>query len=706
VIAAVGSDLFRGLLQGLPAGSVYALIALGFVLTYKTSGVFNMAFGAQAYVSAALYYRLHVDWGWGIVPSFLLAVVLLAPLLGIVLEWLIFRHLRTSSAVSKLVVTIGLAVAIPALFGIVANFKSVAGQTPVGIVPNGATKFYNPFGNAYSFSLDELVAMGVAVAAMLGLAALFRFSAIGLRMRAVVESARMTELNGIAADRVSAFSWALSSLFAGLAGVLIAPRFNSLDAGNFFDLVVVAIAAAAVGSLVSLPKALLGGLGLGVLIAEINTFLPTWATHITWLQPLQDTITPAIPFLVLFAVLVFVPSIRRSKEARDPLADADSPPASIGALVRDPKRALITGIIGFGTIAIIGAVVLVRADQSWLYLVTQASILATVFLSITLITGMAGQISLCQGAFAAIGAFAVYQLVSRYNMSVLLAALIGGVIAAVVGAVLSLLIRKLGGVWTAIATLAFAYFFDAVIVQLPFVGGGNASLVATTAIPRPVIGPFNFNSNKSFLVLTVVVFAVVALAVVQLRSGTLGKTLAALRGSQVGAESIGISPARARLIAFALSGFIAALGGAMLAMQQGSVNYGTNFAPFIALFWVVLVVTLSSRTVQGAAMAAAASTLFEAVILQGAFIGWILRSASRIPGIFPISGGWVFVLFGFGTIQYARHPEGILEYRRRRQATKALHKQLAESEPRLAPAGAVAAAGAGGAPVTTSETTS
>ena len=112
---AVGTDLFRAFLQGLPPGTVYALIALGFVLTYKTSGVFNLAFGAQAYVSAVMYFKTHTEWGWPIVPSFVVSVLLLAPLLGLLLERLIFRHLRTAPAVAKLVVTIGLAVALPGL---------------------------------------------------------------------------------------------------------------------------------------------------------------------------------------------------------------------------------------------------------------------------------------------------------------------------------------------------------------------------------------------------------------------------------------------------------------------------------------------------------------------------------------------------------------------------------------------------------------
>jgi len=674
--ASVGTDLFRALLQGTPAGAVYALVALGFVLTYKTSGVFNLAFGAQAYVSAAMYFKMKVEWGWPILPSFLLSVVVLAPTLGLVLERLIFRHLRTASAVPKLVVAIGLSVAIPNLFDLAANFSSIAGRTPEGIVPNGAGVFYDPFG-VYRFNRNELVTLGVSVVAMAALVVLFRFSALGLRMRAVLESARMTELNGINAEWVSAFAWALSSLFAGLAGVLIAPRFNTLASADFFNLMVVAIAAAAVGLLASLPLALAGGLGLGILIALANTFLPRWSADITWLRTVQDNLTPAMPFVVLFAVLVFVPGIRRAHDAGDPLAGVDPPPRTLGAAAPDPKRVLRSRIVQLVGLAVVGSVVFTRADQSWMFLVTQGAVLAIIFLSITVITGMAGQISLCQGAFAAIGAFSVFQLVDRYDLSGLAAAFIGAGIAAVVGGILSLPIRRLGGVWTAIATLAFAYFFDSVIVKLPFAGGGDTSLLTGTKVPRPVVGPIDFASDKSYLALVLVVLVIVAVLVTQLRSGTFGRSLLALRGSQVGAESIGISPARLRLAAFTISGFIAGLGGALLAMQQKNVNYGNNFAPFAALFWLVLVVTLGTRTVEGAVVSGVMFALFDAIVLKGTFLGWILRSPGRIPGFFPVSGKWRLVLFGLGAIQFARHPEGVLEHSKRRRELRAAERQPA-----------------------------
>jgi branched-subunit amino acid ABC-type transport system permease component len=661
IAASVLSDIFKAFLQGLPAGSVYGLVALGFVLTYKTSGVFNLAFGAQAYVSAAMYFKAREIWGWGIIPSLILAVFVLAPLVGLLLERVIFRSLRTAGAVPRLVVTIGLAVAIPALFNLVANYQVQQGSNPPGIIPNGANVFYDMF-HTYSFSRDELVAMAVALVAMAALALLFAFSALGLRMRAVVESSRMTELNGIAADRVSAFSWALSSFFAGLAGVLIAPRFNSLSVVDFTQLMVVAIAAAAVGRLTSLPLALGGGFLLGDLIAQFNTFLPRWSTSQAWLRPIQAHASPAIPFLVLFAVLLFVPSVRRSKDAGDPLAGVDPPPAHLGRVVHDFRRELIGKVVGAALLVGILLTVLTRGDQNWIFLVTQALIMAVIFLSVTVIIGMAGQISLSQGAFAAAGAFTVFQMDVHHRMPVLLAMLLGGIIGGAIAGALALLLRRIGGIWTAIATLAFAYFFDTVVVNLPFVNGGTGeTLTAGTVVSRPVLGPFDFDNDKTFLVLCAVIVVVVSAAVYLLNSGTFGRTLLALRGSEVAAESVGISPFRARLLAFCLSGFIAGIGGALLAMLQRNVNYATSFDPFAALFWVVLVVVLGARTIKGALNAAGSFSLFPSVVLSGTIFEWLLRAPGRMPGFLPVAGSWVFVLFGFAAIQYAHNPDGLLD---------------------------------------------
>ena len=314
---------------------------------------------------------------------------------------------------------------------------------------------------------------------------------------------------------------------------------------------------------------------------------------------------------MLFGVLVLWPAIRRTREAADPLAGVDPPPPAPAAATRSRGLTVATRVFALGFFGIVGLVIFFRADQSWLFVVTQAVILATIYLSITVITGFAGQISLCQGAFAAIGGFTVFQLVDRYDMSVLVAAFIGAGAAAACGALLSLPVLRLGGVWFAIATLAFAFFFDSVMVKLSWIGGGDTALLEGTRVPRPTIGPWDFGNDLSFLALAVAVFVIVSFAVIRIREGTVGRTLRALRGSEVAAASIGISPARARIVAFAVSAFIAGLGGAMLSMHQENVNYTNNFAPFAALFWLVLVVTLGCRTVEGAAYAGGAFALFD-----------------------------------------------------------------------------------------------
>jgi branched-subunit amino acid ABC-type transport system permease component len=678
--AGTGTDVIRAVLQGTPPGAVYALVALGFVLTYKTSGVFNLAFGAQAFVSAAMYFQARVEWGWSTVPALILSVFVLAPLIGLLMERLIFRHLRTASAVSKLVVAIGLSVALPSLFETLTGFAGVAGKTPVGLVPDGANVFYDPLG-VYPFSRDELVALGVAVVGMLGLGALFRFTSLGLAMRAVVESPRMTELAGIDADRVSLVAWILSSFFAGMAGVLIAPRFNTLMAQDFFHLMVVAIAAAAIGRLVSLPRALIGGLGLGISIALLRTFLPRWSADLPWLEPFQNNLTPSMPFVVLFGVLVLWPAIRRSPAAADPLSGVDPPPPSLVSTTRSAVLTRAARVFGVCFLLLVGLTVWFRGDVVWVHLVTQATIMSLIFLSVTVITGLAGQISLCQGTFAAIGALTVFQLADRWDVSVLAAALVGAAIAAVVGALLSIPVLRLGGIWLAIATLAFAFFFDAVMLKFSWVGGGDSALLQGHRVPRPVLGPWDFDDDRRFLVLIVVVFAVVSVLVIRIREGTTGLTLRGLRGSEVAAESIGVSPARARMLAFAISAAIAGLGGGLLAIHQENVNYGNNFTPTAALFWVVLVVTLSARTVEGAAQAGAAYSLFNAVILRGAGLAWITRG--HLPGFFPLSPKWRFVLFGLAAIQFARHPEGLVEHGKRR-ATVGMDARLAARRERAA----------------------
>jgi branched-chain amino acid transport system permease protein len=632
-------EFVQAIVQGLPVGAVFALIAIGFVLTYKTSGVFNLAFGAQAFVSAAAYFELHVRREWPIWSSLLISVGVLAPLVGVAMERLVFRHLHGASATAKLVASLGLLIAIPEAFTILVDFDREPTFGAVGIVPDGRTTYL--LFDRYPVTRDEIVQLTVAVVGALALAAMFRFTNIGLRMRAVVESPRMTEQRGIDAERVSAFAWALSSLFAGLAGVLLATRFTTLEPVAFFQLIVVAIAAAAIGRLVSLPWALAGGLFLGVLTTLLTTYLdPTTL--------LAQQLGPSLPFLMLFAVVVLVPSLRSRREQADPLAGVDPPPPTALVANRNPSVVRGTQVAWWAGLALLALWTLVSADDFWVLTVTDAVIFAIIFLSVTVFTGLGGQISLALAAFASMGAFAVAQLADRFEMPVLAGALVGAAIAAVVGMALALPVLRLGGVWLALSTLAFALFYDAVIVKLDWVGG---SALQGTEVPRPVLGSIDFTNGRSYFVLCLVALGVVGLVVALLARGTVGQALRALRADELAAQSVGVIPSRARLLAFGLASGVAGFGGALLAVRQGAVNYSASFTPFVGLFWVLIVVALSARTVSGAILAGLAFKVLPE-----------LGSSEASGGSTP----WLFVVFGLAAITFARHPEGIAEHLARR----------------------------------------
>ena len=627
-------ELTSSVIQGFPVGCVFALVAVGFVLTYKVSGVFNLAFGAQAFASAAVYYVLRVNHGWPTPAAAVVAVLVVSPLLGVLLYFAIYRYLRTAAPVARLAVSIGLLVALPEIVQLVLRLGSSPLYGVEGIVGNGDTQ-YHFF--SYVVDRDQLSTIIATLAFVVGLTLMFRYTTIGLRMRAVVESARMTELAGISADRVSSVGWALSSILAGMAGVLLGPLFPQLSSQNFFLLIVAAIAAAAFAGLSSLPLALVGGLGLGIGAQILSRTLPTNSI-------LAQGLRPSLPFVVLFLVLILKPSLQRKREVTDPLASVDPPPPALAALERGRGLTLATYV--FETAVCVGLVswFVFVGNAYWLSLATQAVIFSIIFLSITVFTGMAGEISLAQGSFAAIGAFTCGQLATRWGVSVFVGVALGIAIAAAVGALLAVPALRLGGIYLALATLAFALFFEEVIVKFDWAGGG----LLPVSVPRPILGPINFTSDRAFFFLCLVGLAIAALFVVRMRRGSTGLSLRALAGSEIAGSSVGINPARARITAFAVCAGIAAAGGALLSMREGAANYQADFTVQFALFWLVLVVTLGARTIEGAIVAAFALEFFPE-LLHG--IG--------------LSQSWQYILFGLGAIAFARHPEGTLEYFKR-----------------------------------------
>jgi len=641
-------EIFRGM----TFGSIYSLLAVGLVLTYKTSGIFNLAYGAQAFVSAAVYYEMRKVHELPIPVAFTIAVLIAAPLLGLLLDRLLFRHLRSAPAVARLVTTLGLLVAIPEITKLF--FEVNTSYQPPGVVPDGATA-YNPFGNVF-LNRDDIATIVITISVVLALMAMFRFSSLGLRMRAVVESSRMTELAGVDADRVSMIAAVMSSVLAGLAGVLISPVLPQLNDLYYRNLVVAAIAAAVFAGLSSIPLAFIGGLLLGILSQVLATLLPDGSVF-------KASLGPSLPFVALFVVLIVMNARGGTRDVADPLAGVDPPPPPLVSVERTDSLTWATR--SFGVIFVFGLFywLFFHADeQIWFPPAQEAVIYSIIFLSITVITGMGGLISLSQATFAGIGALATAQLATDAGIGVLFAAFLAAGIAAAVGALLAVPALRLAGIFLSLATLAFGLFFDSVMLKYTWVAGGDG--IQPHATPRPTIGSIDFANEKAFLVLCIVMLALVGTAVIFVRGGTTGRYLDAIRGSSTAASSIGISSARSRIVVFALSAGIAGLGGGFFAMYQERANFVGNFKVELGLIWVVVVVTLGARTVEGAIQAAIGFVFFQRFALR-VWIPWAINHVQPWVDVKPITGGVATVLFGLGALTYARHPEGILEFNKR-----------------------------------------
>ncbi|MCU1464126.1 MAG: inner-rane translocator [Actinomycetia bacterium] len=635
--------LLGALIDGVAFGCVYALLAVGLTLAYKTSGVFNIAFGVQAFASGAIYYQLHVNDGWGILPAFIISVIIVAPLIGAILDRFLFRHLRSAPSMARLITALGLLVAIPQI--VLLKFNQTEATRPTGIVPGGDVP-YHIFGA--TLSRDQLSIMVCAVIVAVGLVLVFRYTALGIRMRAVVESPRMAELAGTDADRIGTAAWMLSSLVAGLAGVLLPTVTSQVGDIYYTTLLTAAIAATVLGSLTSIPLAFFGAIGLGVVQELLNRYLPTNSV-------LASNLRPSLPFVVLFLVLILSPRLRNKRELTDPLSSVDPPPPAPAAGQRSRELTIGTRVAGVLFGLGIGYYVFFHGNASVVGQGIQVVIYSIIFCSIVVITGIAGEVSFAQATFAGIGGFASAQLSSSAGMSVIFTIIIGGLIAAAVGAMLAIPALRLGGIFLTLATYAFALFFDNVIVSLSWVSGGLFPVVA----PRPQLGSIDFASDRSFLVLCLVFLVIVGVIVMQVRSGTTGRYLSAVRGSEVAAASVGISPTRARITAFALSAGIAGVGGALLASYEGHANK-IDYNATLGLFWVVIVVTLGSRTVEGAIQAALGFVLFSARVLPD-WIPWIINHVQPFLHVDSLPNAVQFIFFGFGALTYAKHQEGILE---------------------------------------------
>src|SRR5579872_1496573 len=385
---------------GVFTGAAYAVAASGLVVTYSTSGIFNIGHGAIGMLMAFVYWQLVVGWNIPQPLALLLVVFVAAPVFGALVELVFVRRTRGNTLAVKLVVTVGLLVLLigAALY----EWSQKTAVAPVFFRGHG----FHLVGVNVSWhqAITVLIAIGLA-----GFLRLFLYrTRTGIAMRAVVDNRELAALNGARPAWLGTFSWAFGSSLAALAGILIAPQLQ-LNVFNLTLLVVNAYAAAMFGRLRNLPLTFAGSLGLGLLGSYAVGYLPTsgfWGS-----TPMQG-LRLSIPVITLFVVLLVLPSdtIEHGRLT-----------ARRGAL-RVPS--LGRSVAG-GAALVVGAVIATAiVPQAQLQDLGVGLATGLVLLSLVPLTGWGGQVSLCQMTFAGLGAFAMYKLGHGGSVMGLVAALV------------------------------------------------------------------------------------------------------------------------------------------------------------------------------------------------------------------------------------------------------------------------------------------
>lgn len=585
------------ILSGLVLGSIYAVSVLGLVLTYNASRVFNFAHGAIAYFAAVTYYWLTKFQDVSVPVAAILCIFVAGPVLGLLLYRIIFHRLTASPPVVRFVSTVGLWVAIPAFTKFVYGTEVVGGEVlPPGFggSPPGEFEF---LGLNVNWNQASVIIGAALVALVFGL--MMRFTPFGLATRAAVDSPRVAALSGINPSVISAISWMLGCGLAAFAGVLLSPT-AGLGEIQFTLLLVVSFAAVVVGRLRSLPLAFAGAIGIGLLQGIVEKLIPDlFSTDTSVLATVLKTgFKPSIPFIVMLAVLLAYQGLRREQFE----VDLRTGPA-------EEEIAPVTRITGWR--AAIGPAALAIAlfsvplwnSDFWVGTVlSQAMALGVLFLTFTVVTGEGGMLSLTQTALAGIGAFTAAKLATDAGWPVWAALLVGAAVAVPVGLIVAGLSLRLGGLYLALATLAFSQLLRFLVFARSDFDNFNSGVT----IDRPEMFGIDFSSSTgrdNFFFLLVIVFLIVALVVVNLRRSTTGMVLAAMRSSETAAATIGISVVRSKLIVFGLSAFIAGLGGGLYAVSIERATVG-SFDVLIGIVWLAIVVTWGIRSVVGALMAA------------------------------------------------------------------------------------------------------
>jgi ABC-type branched-subunit amino acid transport system ATPase component/branched-subunit amino acid ABC-type transport system permease component len=571
---------------GLTTGSVYGLAGTGLVLTYKTSGIFNFAHGSVATLSVFVFYWLYAQHHWPWPVAIVISVFVLGPALGLLLEY-IARILANASDVYKIAGTIGLVIIVLAVGDI--WYGSTTNSFP-DYLPSSTIRVLG-----VNVGWDQIAVILIAMASTAGLYYFFRFVRMGIAMRGVVDDPNLIAMTGESPIAVRRWAWIIGSTFAALSGALLAPSL-SLSGLVLTELVVQAFGAAAIGYFSSLPLTYAGGLVVGILGAVSTKYVAT--------VPSLAGLPPGLPFIILFLVLIFTPRARLAARRYIPSMRMANPYYA-------PPR--IRAGFGAGTVVVLAFVPMLVGTK--LAIFSSALTDVILFISLGLLIRVSGQVSLCQYAFAAVGAASMGHFAHGLGIPWLPAILLASLIAVPIGAIIAIPAIRLSGVFLALATLGFGILLEQMFYTMNFMFGPTT---AGIPVPRPQvsIGGWNMSTDKGFYYVILACTVLCALVLVGIMKSRLGRLLGAMSDSPLALETLGTTVNVPKVLVFCISSFMAALAGALSA-SLFSFAVGSEFSSFSSLTLVALIAIIPFGAPWYALMAGASLEVIPAYINIG-----------------------------------------------------------------------------------------
>jgi branched-chain amino acid transport system permease protein len=641
--------MLQYLVFGLFAGAIYALSSVGIVLTYKTTGVFNFAYGGVAMFCAFVFWQLRDQWGlnqWFSIP---LLVFVVAPVLGLILEAL-FRTLTANSVDVQIVCALG---ALAFFEAVVPIIWTQLKNEPDHPLPTVFSEGQFTIGGA-TVTGNEAGTFVLALVLGIGLWAALRWTPLGMATRAVVDNRDLASLVAVNPVRITQSAWVISTVFAAVAGVLLSTA-NDLVTYVLPFLVIYSFAPAVLGRLTNLPVAFGGSVVLGLIINILSKYNSSG-----FVAKLEGS----IPYLALFLLLVVYG--RRLTEVR-----AAAKPMTGSRTINAPTRDLGVGAIGL--IIAFGVFPHVFSGSTISDL-GQAMAYAVVALTVVMLTGWTGQISLGQMSFAGVGAFTAAHIAGTHGGLFPLAIVVGIAIAVPTSLLIGLPSLRLSGLFLALATMAFALLMDNLVFSDSSISGGSTGLNLTSA----KIGPISIDSPTSIYYLCAVVLSIAAFGLWWLRRGPIGRRLQMVRDSPEAASTLGASLTVTKLAVFAGGAALASVAGALLAVTQGTV-VPSQFS-FDTSLELLLVVVLGGR-----------SYILGALVAGGFDLMQLLPLPSWVHTYLPLG-------IALAVISIAREPEGLprVMLAQARESAAVLRSRALRFAAHEPPAAVASGAGPGG----------